>query len=406
MTPLIHLAAHMGLIKKNKYTKNNAIKLPLICVFMFFFCILNQHAQETGTTLASEIRTIETIISTPEASNQVNPARRQEALIRLARLQQLSGDMETAARTWLSAAAIQNSNNDPLMASLTDTALVSAAFCHAAIGNWELVPGIITPVLRENRQGPVLLRAHYLNACVNAWGNNETSSLYTMAAHPAYKELHSLIYYTLWKLFESRPGIKVPTTSLDNTDNAAVWKTRLLNEFPQSPEARIAALETSNPNANSSVAVNVKPSPHWILLPGIEGLSRTPAPLPPGQPAQPVPAPLPPGQPTPDPPVALPPNPLPTHPAPTPAPPAQATPPAPTPAPPTQADRVLQTGLFGVEANAINQMNQLQKAGFQATITQRTVNGRELWAVTVPAGSNMNKTIDDLKKAGFESFPL
>jgi hypothetical protein len=74
--------------------------------------------------------------------------------------------------------------------------------------------------------------------------------------------------------------------------------------------------------------------------------------------------------------------------------------------PPTQTGRVLQTGLFGVESNAVNQMEKLVKAGFPAAIIRRTVNGREYWAVTVPSGSNMNLTIENLKKAGFESFPL
>jgi len=97
--------------------------------------------------------------------------------------------------------------------------------------------------------------------------------------------------------------------------------------------------------------------------------------------------------------------------------PAPTTPPAPAALPPQSSSaeqnaaaaaggRVLQTGLFGVESNAVSQMEKLVKAGFPATIIRRNVNGKEFWAVTVPGGSNINHTIENLKKAGFDSFPL
>jgi cell division septation protein DedD len=67
---------------------------------------------------------------------------------------------------------------------------------------------------------------------------------------------------------------------------------------------------------------------------------------------------------------------------------------------------MLQTGAFSREANARAQAEALRKAGFTATVSRRLVNGAEDWVVRVPAGQNPNKTIQDLKKAGFDSFPV
>jgi cell division septation protein DedD len=66
----------------------------------------------------------------------------------------------------------------------------------------------------------------------------------------------------------------------------------------------------------------------------------------------------------------------------------------------------LQTGLFSREANANAHSEALRKAGFSATISRKQVNGIDHWAVTVPAGQDSKKTIQDLKNAGFDSFPI
>jgi hypothetical protein len=62
--------------------------------------------------------------------------------------------------------------------------------------------------------------------------------------------------------------------------------------------------------------------------------------------------------------------------------------------------------LFGKEANARAQIDALRKAGFTASASRKLVNGVEHWAVTVPAGQDSKKTTADLKKAGFDSFPV
>jgi hypothetical protein len=51
-------------------------------------------------------------------------------------------------------------------------------------------------------------------------------------------------------------------------------------------------------------------------------------------------------------------------------------------------------------------VERLKKAGFDAGLRRRTVNGAAHWAVSVPPGEDMNGTIRRLKEAGFESFPV
>jgi cell division septation protein DedD len=66
----------------------------------------------------------------------------------------------------------------------------------------------------------------------------------------------------------------------------------------------------------------------------------------------------------------------------------------------------LQTGVFGKEANAQALVTRLVKAGFLPSVEQRIVNGNPMWAVTVPAGQDTNRTIKELRDAGFDSFPV
>jgi cell division septation protein DedD len=384
--------------------KSLPAKTLLFCVL--FVMVSGGFAQEAGRPLASEINSIENIINAPPAGSanpenrrpgaaaatEPTPASRQEALMRLARLQQLSGDMEAGAKTWLAAAAVQPGSPP------ADTALVSAGYCLAAMGEWEKASTAIAPLLREN--GPASVRARYLEACARAWTVADASGLCSLAQNPQFRELRSAIYYTLWKF----AGVYPETPDAGTADE---WKSRLLTEFPHSPEARIAASEP---------LIGAKPSLHWLALPAPGGwqLSTTTGGAVQGAPQTPVPPPA-----TVLPPVSSAPaqssvSPVPSQPPASPAPAQSPAPPpvtvlhpaSPAPAQPAPASRVLQTGLFGVESNAKNQIEQLHKAGFPAAIIRRTVNGKEMWAVTVPTGSNINKTIEDLKKAGFDSFPL
>jgi hypothetical protein len=74
-----------------------------------------------------------------------------------------------------------------------------------------------------------------------------------------------------------------------------------------------------------------------------------------------------------------------------------------TPQAPAASGVKLQTGVYSMEENAQAQASGLRKAGFSPSIEKRN---NEMWAVTVPSGPDQNRTIRELKAAGFDSFPL
>jgi len=325
----------MGLIKKR------ALFATLLLAGMGLY------AQNNPGQLGIEIQAIEQTLARSGASS----AERHDALVRLAQLRQLSGNIAEAAASWLDAAAA-----DPSDAA----ALTSGAYCLAAIGEWEKAALALRPLLASGGTGPVMLQAWFLDACLRAWSSADVSALNALAGHPDFAAMRPLIYYTLWQT--------------KGTDNAEMWKARLLAEFPQSPEARAA-----NPvNDKDAPVVSVVQSPLWQLLPGkaVAAAPATPAPAK----SAPVAAPTPAASSAPAKPAAS--------------------------SAPAASGVILQTGLFSREANARAQSEALRKAGFTALITRKLVNGTEYWVVTVPAGSDQRKAIADLKKAGFDSFPV
>jgi len=322
---------------------------------------------------------------------EMPPAERHAALVRLAQLRQLSGNIAIAAVNWLEAAAADP--ND-------DAALVSGAFCLAAVGEWEKAASVLRPLLASGRQGLPMLQARYLDASLMAWTAQDASTLAALAGDPEFAILRPMIYYTLWQIVTRNPSVR-------GASNAELWKSRLLAEFPQSPEARAIDPEK---NKNSPVISAVQ-SPLWLLFPG--AVSSAPSQPPPPKPAAPVESPKP-SAPAEQPKSAVPteqPKPAASVEPPKPAAPAEPLGPTIAPIPakpaaPAAAAVVLQTGLFSKEANAHAQSDALRKAGFTAAISRKLVNGTEYWAVTVPAGQNTNKTIQELKKAGFDSYPV
>ena len=304
--------------------------------------------------LGAEIQSLEQKLS----QTGISAAERHDALVRLARLRQLSGDIAGAAVNWLDAAAAGPGDIN---------ALVTGAYCLAAIGEWETAASTLRPLLAAGGREPAVLQARYLDACLRTWMNTDASGLTVLAADPEFAPLHPIIYYTLWRSIAKNPGI--------GAGGAELWKSRLLAEFPQSPEARVAASET----AGTAPVISAVQSPVWLLMPGTSG-SAMPVKSP-SQNAAPVK------------PIA--PN-TPVMPAVT----------AAAPAAGNTSSVVLQTGVFGKEANARAQAEALRKAGFTAVVSRKQVNGAEHWAVTVQPGPDSNKTIQELKKAGFDSFPV
>ena len=280
-----------------------------------------------SVSLEAEIQNIEKV-----AGRQgVAPEERHNALVRLARLRQLSGDIEGAAKSWLEAAAAVPGKVD-------DDALLSCAYCLAAMGEWDRAAAALEPLLFKSP------RARFLDAGIKAVKTGNTSALAAMADNFEYSQMKSEIYFMLWKI-----------------SAAEIWRQRLLAEFPGSPECRMVS--------GAASAVVIKPSPFLLFIGGLDSLPiiRTETAVvtspPAGKPASPAPVP--------------------------------------------QTESVkLQTGLFGQKANAEAQIDKLKKAGFPASLENRTGNSGEMWVVTVPAGPDTNRSIRELKSAGFDSFPL
>jgi len=288
--------------------------------------------------------------------------------VRLARLRQLSGDIEGAAKNWLEAAAA-------IPGSVDDDALLACAYCLAAMGEWDRAAAALEPLTAK------MPRALFLDTGIKAIKTGDLSALAALAENPQYSQMKTEIYFLLWKLSQSGAG--------------EIWRLRLLTEFPLSPEGRLAA-------GNNAGAIIVKPNPFWLFLGGLDSLpllepENKSAPSlivetrPPIAPAAPAPV----------------------APAATTITPAAASsvPAAPAPAvaasQPAPADGVkLQTGVFSRQANAQSQASSLQQAGFSPLVEQRIVNNNEMWAVIIIAGSDTNGMIRDLKNAGFDSFPL
>jgi hypothetical protein len=149
-----------------------------------------------------------------------------------------------------------------------------------------------------------------------------------------------------------RPRIYFCLWKLTGGEN---WRQRLAAEFPRSPEGRIAA---SSGRSVTGVAVSADPSPMWLLF--AAGPAAASSPPPAERPA----ALLVPGQ------------------------------------------TLLQAGLFSRESNARNLIERLRTAGFSALTGRQTRAGGDYTVVYVAPGPDINKTIRDLKAAGFDSFPV
>jgi hypothetical protein len=290
-------------------------------------------AQNSGIPLGTEMQNIEKALG----ASGLSGAARYESLVRLANLRELSGDIEGAAKAWFEAAEADPAGSG---ASPGD-ALVSGAYCLAYMGEWPRAAAAIGTVLLAGRPGDALTRARFLGACAEAWNGADPRALAALADNAEFAGLRPSIYYALWKFSAANSGA--------GNQGAETWKARLLAEFPQSPEGRIAAAE------NKAALVSARPSPMWLLLPGRAGFAL--------------------------------------------APPAAA-------APAAGGAPLLQTGLFSREANAQAHADRLRSAGFAPAIIRRAVRGAEYWAVTVPPGADINRTIMELKNAGFESFPV
>lgn len=321
---------------------------PRLCLILFFGSAAFLAGQQNPVPLASEIRDLERILENKGASG---PARR-AALIRLAGLLELSGNIEGAAGAWGEAAFAEPGKRD-------DTALVNGAECLIALGELDKAEAAVKTVLLTGRDRPALLKARYLGAYTEALrpGEGDIAALASFLDDPDYADLRSRTYYLLWKV------------SGNDT-----YRTRLISEYAGSPEGMIA----SNPDQER---VGAAAAAMWILFPGRDSISlAAPASDPAG-------------------------TPLPASSGGSPAPWGAATPPAPA-AGPSSGPTALQIGLYSREQNARAMAERLRGKGFTPAVSGKQVDGNSYWAVTVPPGADSNRTILRLKDAGFEAFPV
>jgi len=309
---------------------------------IFLVCpvfVLISQTNVTSVSMENEIKNLEKTT----AAQGVSPAQRHDALISLARLRQLSGDIEGAARNWLEAAAAVPGQVD-------DDALLACAYCLAAMGEWDRARTALEPLFLKSS------RARFLYTSINAISTGDITALSEIASNPEYTNYKNEIYFLLWRTLRD---IK------EDVSSAETWRQRLITEFPQTPEGRLAAGGAAN--------VSIKPSPFWLLIGGgsLPPEGKTAAVV--TQSTVAVTA----SQTT----VSV----------------SQDT---------AVSQTRLQTGLFSKQVNAQNQAANLRQAGFSPSIEQRIINSGEMWVVTVPSGTNTNVTIRELREAGFESFPI
>jgi hypothetical protein len=163
------------------------------------------------------------------ARSTTSDGEKRSHLVRMAKLSHLSGDIEGAATAWQSAAFTGKRNDEYLM---------EAAFCFAAIGNFDKANANARMVLLAG-DSCLAIKARFLMAEIEVFNRGDTAPIISLLSDPIYEAYKSVIYYTVWKL----------------TGNN-VYKTRLLSEYPTSPESLAC---------QGAGAVSAFPSPLWIL---------------------------------------------------------------------------------------------------------------------------------------------
>lgn len=182
--------------------------------------------------LAAEIEKARTAAGRKDAT----PREKHDAWLRLGRLEHLSGDIEAAAASWTKAAYAEQGNRD-------DNALLGAAACFIALGEWEKAEAgtkLVLVTAREN--SPALIKAKYLSAQIEAFKTGDGAILKALLENSDYTPFRAGIYWTLWKL-----------------TGEAAHRRALLELYPESPEAQSLQGEKS--------AVFEALSPQWLVSP-------------------------------------------------------------------------------------------------------------------------------------------
>jgi hypothetical protein len=170
--------------------------------------------------------------------------------------------------------------------------------------------------------------------------NGNSEALEAIADKPEFISFRPAVYYMLFEV-----------------SGKDIYKTKLIKEFPGSPEAYSIM-------PSGTKLVSTLPAPHWVLFPGRENLhvetakTGTAAGTTPGKSDKTA---------------------------------------------PKTVLRSLQAGLYKDPQNASAQVERIKAAGFSASAVQRGA----YWAVfvNVPPGTAVQNIISRLKERGFEAFP-
>jgi hypothetical protein len=334
----------------------------LSLLLLLFLCAatpaFSQEGEINPVPLAAEIKSLEGKLETAPGGPE-----RREAYIKLAQLQKLSGNVDAAARAWREAARADPQNRD-------DRSLLESSLCYLTLGEFTAASDALLGVMSGGTDQGAVRDAHYLSAQIEVFRTGSATPLYALLAQPEYAEYRPAIYYTFWRLFGDE-----------------AYRTQVLTEFPGSPEALILQSEAAQALASTGASsatttaidkfaagpgrVSAQGRPLWFFYPGRGNIVIGPA-------------------------IAAKPPAVPRQYELSPAPAASELP----------GPRALQTGLFSREENAHASANRLAAKGFAATVSQKLVNGVVYWAVGVAPGADPNRTIMQLKDAGFESFPV
>jgi hypothetical protein len=320
--------------------RRKTVTLPVLFCAFFFRLSFPLYGQ---IQIPGELQNLKALTAAPSAS----PADRAAAFRRLARLEALAGDMESAAKTWYTAAFANPASPDY-------ASLLEAVRCYIALGDYPAADGALYIVLSRAALPALLREAQYFTAVSAAFRTGDGTALASLLESPDYGDKRPAILYLLWLL----------TGSEDH-------RTRLKRDFPQSPESMIL---TETPAASVTAAAR----PMWFFFSGREGITLGAA----SRFGPPAAAPASPEAPAAAPAAGSPPDPAGT------------------------GATLLQTGLFSREENAGTMADRLRAAGFTPVINRRDVNGSRYYVVGVAPGAAINDTILHLKDAGFEAFPV
>jgi hypothetical protein len=207
-------------------------RLPVV---LFFLALALPLAAQESFSFQTETARLRGLIASPQSA----PRQKHDLLVELAEILQLSGDNEGAAAAWKDAAAAVPGERD-------ERAILEMAACLMAIGEWDEASVAVRLLLLTGNDAPgIMLRAKYLAAQIEAFVRGDTAALEFFLNDTDYAALKPAIYYTLYI-----------TTKQEN------YKSRLVAEFPASPETRLLTDDTTP-----------FPGAMWLLYPGRESIT-------------------------------------------------------------------------------------------------------------------------------------